>query len=143
MTSIRKFVYTALLALSALSFAPSLATAQGPAQGQFTLSHDVRWENAVVPAGDYKFSFLSDGIAVLRLSKLSGRRTDFMFLVRDTDDARPSELNQLVLEKTSEGSYVSAMNLPEFGMTLHFRVPSHVGERQVAKATTAPPAAMQ
>ena len=28
------------------------------------------------------------------------------------------------------------MQLPEFGMTLHFTVPSHTTERQIAKAST-------
>jgi len=139
MISIRKFAYATLLALTTLSFAPCLARAQGPLQGRFTLPHDVHWQNAVVPAGDYQYS-LSDGMEVLRLSKLSGPRTGFMFLVRETGETRPSDLNQLVLEKTPEGSYVSAMYLPELGMRLHFSVPLHA-EKEVAKA--APPAAMQ
>jgi hypothetical protein len=54
-------------------------------------------------------------------------------LVPDTDNAKPSNHNLLVLESTADGSYVSAMQLPEFGMTLHFTVPS-ITERQIAKA---------
>ena len=61
MTSIRKFAYAALLAFTALNFAPSLASAQEPARGKFTLTHDVHWGNASVPAGDYRFSFDPDG----------------------------------------------------------------------------------
>jgi hypothetical protein len=138
MSSIRKFVYATLLALTTLSFAPALASAQEPARGRFTLPHDVHWQNAVVPAGDYRFEFESDGFGVLRLNKLSGVRTGFMFLVSDTDVAKESDLSRLVLESTPEGSYVSAMQLPEFGMTLRFTVPSHPAEKQVARAVTAP-----
>jgi hypothetical protein len=137
MTSIRKFAYTALLALSTIMLAPSLAGAQEPLRGQFTLPHDVRWENAVVPAGDYQFSLQPEGpAAVLLLSKLSGKRTGFMFLVANMEETKPSDPNQLVLEGTPEGSYVSAMQLPEFGMTLHFSPPSHAAEKQLAAAAT-------
>ena len=54
MRSIRRFVYSAVLALSALAFTPSPAYAQ-EMHGSFTLSHEVRWQNYVVPAGDYRF----------------------------------------------------------------------------------------
>jgi len=137
MTSIRKFVYTALLAATTLSFAPSLAHAQEPVRGEFTLSHEVHWQNAVVPAGDYRFSLQPEGAAsMLFLAKLDGRRAGFMFLVQDTESAKSSAVNKLILESTPAGSYVRAMQLPEFGVTLHFRVPA---EKQVARAGTAPP----
>ena len=55
MKSIRKFAYAAVLTLSALNFAPSLASAQDEG-GKFTLPHEVLWQNAVVPAGEYRFS---------------------------------------------------------------------------------------
>jgi len=38
---------------------------------------------------------------------------------------------------------VSAMQLPEFGMTLHFNVPSHATEKQIAKAATSAAASGQ
>ena len=55
MKSLRKFAFTAVLTLGALSLLPSSASAQS-ANGSFTLSHDVHWQNAVVPGGTYKFS---------------------------------------------------------------------------------------
>ena len=135
MTTIGKFVYAALLAATSLNFAPTLASAQEKAQGNFTLKHDVRWQNALVPAGDYHFSLNSDGVAgVLTLAKLSGARTGFMLMVHDTDDAKPSDLSRLLLESTPEGSYVSAMQLPEIGLRLNFTVPPHTIEKQMAKA---------
>jgi len=144
MTSIRKFVYAAFLTLTTLNFAPSLAQAQQPVRGEFTLAHDVRWQNAVVPAGDYGFSFESGSQApVLFLSKLSGKRAGFMFLVPDTAEAKPGGINQLVLESAPGGSYVSAMQLPEFGMTLHFHAPSAAAETQMAKSAAGPAAAAQ
>ena len=71
MTSIRNFVYAALLAATALNFAPSLASAQEAASGKFTLTHEVHLGNATLAAGDYAFSFDPDnGTRMLTLSKL-------------------------------------------------------------------------
>ncbi|MGB8064390.1 MAG: hypothetical protein WCF26_21055 [Candidatus Sulfotelmatobacter sp.] len=137
MTSIRRFVYAAVLAVTTLNFAPSLASAQEPARGHFTLTHEVRWENARVPAGDYEFTYNMGSIApILSLTKTSGTRASFMFLVPVTDESKPADTSLLVLESTPAGSYVSAMQLPDFGMSLHFVVPGHAGERQIARAAT-------
>src|SRR5260221_8371686 len=139
MKTIRNYVYAAILAVTALNFAPTLASAQEPAHGKFTLTHDVRWGIAKLPAGEYAFSYdPTSGSRMLNLSKISGAPTGYMVLVPDTDDSKPSDISRLVLEATPEGTYVSAMQLPEFGMTLHFAVPSHAipAERQIAKAAT-------
>lgn len=136
MTSIRKFAYAALLAATTLNFAPQLA-AQEPARGHFTLTHDVHWGSAKVPAGDYEFSFDPNSISrVLNLKTLNGAHASFMMLVPSTDGGKPADTSLLVLEGTPSGSYVSAMQLPEFGMTLHFSSPSRTTQRQVAKAAT-------
>ncbi len=137
MINFRKFAFAALLAVTSLNFAPSLASAQEKAHGNFTLTHEVHWQNAIVPAGDYRFTFDSGGASgMLTLSKLSGARTGFMLMVHDTDESRATDTNRLLLEATSEGSYVSAMHLPEFGITLNFAVPAQA----VAIARTAPAA---
>jgi hypothetical protein len=136
MTSIRKFVFATLLALTTVSFLPTLASAEGPAHGEFKLTHDVRWQNAMVPAGDYQFTYEADGASgVLTLSKLNGTRAGFIFLVSDTDDAAPSGASQLVIERWSDGSYVKTMQLSEYSTTLHFTVPTHA-EKQIAQAAT-------
>ena len=57
-----------------------------------------------------------------------------MVLVPNTDDSKRSDQSRIVARATPGGSYVSAMQLPEFGMTLHFRVPSDLSERPIAKA---------
>lgn len=144
MSNIRKFVYAALLALTTMNLAPALASAEEVAHGRFTLTHDVHWEGAIIPAGEYHFSLDSDGAPrMLTLSSLSGRRVGFLLMVHDSDDAKPSDRNQLVLQSTPEGSYVSAMELPEFGLTLNFKVPTKAPrmEKQIAKAATAGAAA--
>jgi hypothetical protein len=137
MKSIRTYVYAAILAATALNFAPTLASAQEPAHGKFTLTHEVHWGSAKLPAGDYEFSFDPDnGSRTLTLNKLSGVRAGFMVLVPDTGDAKASDKSLLVLTATPEGSYVSAMHLPEFGMTLNFTVPAHATEKPIARTAT-------
>ena len=134
MTSIVKFAYATLLAITALNFAPSLASAQESAHGKFTLTHEVYFGNAKVSAGDYVFSFDPDTTThMLTISKTSGARASYLVLVPSTDDTKPSDLSRLVLERTPKGIYVSAMQLPEFGMTLNFNLPSRTSEKQIAK----------
>ena len=140
--TVRKYFYAALLALGTLNFLPARASAQQPVHGHFTLPHEVRWQSAIVPAGDYRFSIESDGFDVLYLDKISGTPAGFMFLVHDKQVAKPPDLNRLLLQTTPTGSYVSALQLPEFGLTLSFRVPS-AAEKQIAKATAMAPASAQ
>ncbi len=136
MTAIRRFAYAALLAFTTLSFVPTLAFGQEGARGKFTLSHDVRWENVTVPAGEYQFSLESDDVArVLTLNELNHNHKSFFLLAHDMEEAKPTDRNRLVLQTARDGtSYVSAMELPEFGMTLYFAAPS--AKTITAAATT-------
>jgi hypothetical protein len=136
MNSLRRFVYAAVLTLSALNFAPSLASAQDAA-GTFTLTHEVRWQNAIVPAGKYRFTIGADGPAqLLTLSKLTGSGAGFMLLVTDTENSRPSDSSRLILVSRPTGSFVSTMQLPGFGLTLHFAVPPETREVAQSVATS-------
>lgn len=137
MTTIRKVVYAAVLAVSAASFTPSLAAAEAPAHGKFTLTHNVRWGNAVVAPGDYEFSY--DPYAkspILTLTRMSGSRASYMLLVVSAEDIKVTDSNRLLLEAAAEGSYVSTMELAECGVKLYFTVPSHP-LKQMAKVATA------
>ena len=137
MTSIRKYVYAVLLTVATLNVVSNLAFAQSPAHGKFTLTHEVHFGTAKVPPGEYAFSYDPSGVTpVLTLSKMSGPRAGFMVLVPFVADSKPSETSKLLLESTSKGKYVSAMQLPRSGITLHFEWPSRVAEKQVARTVT-------
>jgi hypothetical protein len=138
MKLIRKIAYAAVLTLSALNFVPSLASAQ-EAAGTFALTHDVHWQNALVPAGEYRFTIEGEGPAkMLTLRKISGGAAGFMLLVTDVDASQPLGVSQLVLVSRGNGSFVSTMRLPESGMTLHFAVPAET--REVAQTAATPSA---
>ena len=123
MRSIRKFAYAAVLAVSIISIQPTLASAED-ARGVFTLTHEVRWQNCVLRAGDYAFTLKSMGRPTfLMLRGLNGTGTNAMLLVSDVEDAKPDDVSQLVLVSRNGQSFVSAMDLPDSEMTLHFDVP--------------------
>jgi hypothetical protein len=134
MTSIRKFIYIALLAASAFSLAPALASAQ-ESRGKFTLTHSVLWEKAAVQAGQYAFTYKAEGpTGVLTLTKLDSPHAGFMFMVIDTDATEPVATSKLLLKKVAAGTYASAMTLADEGITLHFTVPPLAVERVIAQA---------
>lgn len=124
MRSIRRFVYSVVLALSALTFTPSPTSAQ-EMHGSFTLSHQVRWQKYAVPAGNYRFEVQPEGpSAILLLRKVSGNGAGFLILANNAESSKPSDLARLVVVARPSGSYVSSMELPEFGETLRFAVPT-------------------
>jgi hypothetical protein len=135
MKSIRKSAYAALLVLSAFSITPTLLAAQ-EARGSFTLTHDVRWQDNDVSAGQYEFSLNPAGSSrLLVLRKADGKGTGFMMLVNNTEETGSSEMAHLILVSRTGKSYVSAMNVPQSGVQLHFVVPPETTEKQVAAAS--------
>ncbi len=138
MKPICKLAYAALLALSALNFAPTLASAQDEG-GRFTLPRDVRWQTIMVPAGEYKFSLQAIGPSeMLKLTKITGEPASFILLVNNKEAGSSSSSAQLVIDSEAGVSYVSSMNLPQFGLTLNFGVPTH-SAKELALIQTASP----
>jgi hypothetical protein len=141
MKTTRRFAYAAALTLSALNFAPSRASAQDAA-GTFTLTHKVRWQRAIVPAGKYRFTIASSGASeMLTLSKINGKGAGFMLLVTDAEASQSSGPSQLVVVSRSGESFISTMQIPDLGLTLRFAVPAERREvAQSAPTTTTAPA---
>lgn len=135
--SLRKLGYAVLLAASILNYAPNLAAAEEPVRGHFTLTHEVRWENTSVPTGDYEFAYDPNSASpVLTITKVSGPLASFMLMVPAREDSKSMDSNRILLEGGAEGSYVSALQLPESGVTLRFDAP-RATVKQMAKAATA------
>src|SRR5262249_5026478 len=118
------------------NLAPAVASAQEAAHGKFTLTHEVHWQNAVIPAGEYRFWLDTSGNRVLWLNRVSSPRTSFVVVAPAAEEIRAAGENRIVLESTPAGSYVSALQLPEFGMALRFPVPPSATDKQMAKAGT-------
>jgi hypothetical protein len=130
MNKISKALYVAALALSAIAFTPRTASAQ-EMRGSFTLKNEVRWQNTVIPAGEYKFVMkASSPASILTLSKISGEQEGYMLLVNDASpSAATVSASRLVLVSRADGKFVSAMELPEYGTTLHFNVPTETAAK--------------
>lgn len=123
MRSIRKFAYAAVLGLSIFTIQPTLAAAKD-ARGSFSLSHEVHWQKCVLRPGDYTFSIKTMGsYEFLMLRGLNGG-TSAMLLVNNVESPKPDEVSRLVLVSRDGQSFVSAMELPEYDMTLRFAVPT-------------------
>jgi hypothetical protein len=136
MKLIRKYIYAALLILSALSFTPSTASAQDAA-GSFTLTNEVHWQSAIIPAGKYHFTIGSAGPAeMLTLRSMGENGTTFMLMVNDIADSPGTDASRIVVVSRAGQRFVSTMQLPEFGVTLRFAVPTEPREVAQADATT-------
>jgi hypothetical protein len=123
MRTIRKFAYAAVLILTMFSLQPTLAAAED-ARGVFTLSHEVHWQKCVLRPGDYAFSIKTTGPgALLTLRGLHGTGTDAMLFVADVESTNSNQSGKLVLVSRKGQSFVSAMQLPAYEMTLNFAVP--------------------
>src|SRR5260221_4074523 len=60
MKSLRNRMLVIAAFASAAVFASAIpASAQDACQGSFTLTHEVHWQNATLPAGDYTFQMKS------------------------------------------------------------------------------------
>ena len=61
------------------------------ARGVFTLNHEVRWQNEIIPAGEYKFSVEMRGsVDTMTLRNASETGSAFMLLVNDADGIAPT-----------------------------------------------------
>ncbi len=130
----RKLVSNAVLTLGVVGLASSLASAQS-AQGAFTLTHEVHWQNNVVPAGEYRFSVEPKGpTAFLTLRRMDGAREGFMMLVSGVAPTQESGVSRILLVSRSGKSFVSTMELPAVETTLHFAVPAEDTDNKIALA---------
>ena len=133
MKSLTRLAFAAVLAASALSL-PSSASAQS-ARGTFNLTHEVTWQSSVVPAGEYEFSLEPGGATVLlTLRPRSGNGPGFILLVNSTGRSTSSDLNRILLVSRAGKSFVSALELSNFGTTLRFTVPPESAGKELALA---------
>ena len=95
------------------------ASAQNGVAGRFTLSHEIRWQNATLPAGDYTFKAESRHSPMI----VTGPNGS-MFELASVVDNKADGANVLKLERRGGSFYVSELDLPELGMQFRYKVPS-------------------
>ena len=137
MKSLSKFASTAVLSLSALAAMSGSVSAQ-TARGVFKLPHEVTWQEAYLPAGEYEFSLDAKGPSqLMTVRQIDGHHSSFMLLVHNTTTAK-GDIDRLVLVSREGKKFVQAMELPEYGLTMHFTVPPDSAEMALAGDHTAP-----
>ena len=91
MTSLRnRMLVVASFALAAIFASASPAVAQPAFKGNFTLTHEVRWQNFTLPAGDYTFEIKSISVPSLIALKGPNGSSFIPALVANERDAKCS-----------------------------------------------------
>jgi len=89
------------------------------ASGKFTLTHETRWGGVVLPPGDYTFSLQSLSLPAPIMFRKPGS-----VLPRTVSTEKLADDSRLVLGHDESGaSFVSALNLGDIGVSLHYAPP--------------------
>ena len=112
----------AAIALVTICASATPASAQSAYRGSFTLPNDVRWANAVLPAGDYKFDLASVGLPA-RIS-LWGPNGGAFITTAITDQKNDGGASVMTIERRGGMRFVSDIYLADLGLHLHYKAPS-------------------
>ena len=125
MKSLRRFLFVrvAVFLITVALPSPQLAHAQASATGEFKLSRETHWGDAVLPAGKYQFSLESaiPGAPVV-IRQTSG---DFVgvFLPQTVVPDGAADSSRIVLVRRGEETFVSSMYVKGLGSALKFVIP--------------------
>jgi hypothetical protein len=125
----------AAFAVAAVCASAVPVSAQSAFQGSFTLAHQVQWQNATLPAGDYTFQIESFS-APSRIT-IHGPN-GYQFITAMVADQKSSERSMLLVQQRNGKSVVSDLYLAEVGRCLRYAVPKSREDAELAQgpATT-------
>ena len=110
------------IGLIAICAAPAPASAQDAYQGRFTLSNDVRWSQALLPAGEYTFVLKSAALPAQII--LHGPNGFVMVMTSATYTRKGDAPSSITLERHGGMRVVSDLYLAELGIDLRYAIPS-------------------
>lgn len=127
-----------MLVIAAFAFAFVCASAipvsaQVAYQGSFTLAHQVQWQNATLPAGDYTFEMQSVAKPRIILRGPNGPQ----IITAMVADEKPSERSMLLVQQRNGKSVVSDLYLAKIGLCLRYYVPKSREDAKLAQAPAA------
>jgi hypothetical protein len=102
----------------ALCLTAGLGKAQNAYQGKFTLPFEVRWQNAVLPAGDYTISLRSASVPY-KMSVRGAGKSVILLGVSGSDRA-VSEKSQLTLIKVGDSYVVRSLEAGQIGLDINY-----------------------
>jgi len=108
------------IALIAVCAAPAPAAAQDAYKGRFTLTSDVRWGQAALPAGEYTFSLKS---AALPAQILVHGPNGFAFVMTSSTETKKGDASFINIERRGGMRVVSDLYLAELGIDLRYSAP--------------------
>jgi len=125
----------AVLALAAIGGSAAPAAAQADAEGKFTLPYEVKWNDAVLPAGDYTFT-LASADQPARLIIRGPKGPMFIGAVA-TSQRNTNEHSSLTIEQHGGTRFVRELHLASVDRAIQFRVPK-ISKEELARgpATT-------
>jgi hypothetical protein len=131
MKSLRnRMLVIATFALAAVCASATPAAAQAACKGSFTLSHEVRWQNATLPAGDYTFEMKS--VTSPSLITIKGPN-GYQFVTALVADEKAFEQSMLIIEHRGNASVVSELRLSSIGRSLRYAVPKAPKDVELAQ----------
>jgi hypothetical protein len=107
------------------------ANAQPSFEGKFTLPYQVRWNDAVLPAGEYYFQLDAAGMPAVIRSKATGKSVNTIPPI--VDDGEKGAARLTVTIRGNE-RIVRSVNLPQIGMSLVFEPLTKTERETLAKA---------
>ena len=131
MTSLRnRILVITAFALAAVCASATPAAAQGVYKGSFTLPHEVRWQNAALPAGDYTFEMKSlEASSLIRLNGPKGSQ----FIPALVANEKASDQSMLVIETRGSVSVVTELRLSGTGRTFRYAAPKAPKDVELAQ----------
>ncbi len=103
-----RMLLIAAFALAAVCVSAIPASAQLVCKGSFTLSHEVRWQNATLPAGDYTFVMQSLGSpSRITLKGPNG----YQFITALVENKTDSNQSMLIVENRGGRSTIAELRL--------------------------------
>ena len=110
------------IALIAACVSATPAAAQGVFHGNFTLPNDVRWGDAMLPAGDYTFSLQSSGLPAQII--LRGPNGGAFIVTSATNRRDSGDSSNLTVERRGGTRFVSEMYLADLQLHLRYQAPA-------------------
>lgn len=137
MKSLRNRILTLVaVGLMGIGFSASTSQAQAIYKGSFTLDHDIRWQQAIMPAGDYTFTVESTSRSKPIL--VTGPAGTVIQLPVVTSQGKIGETSVMKLEWRGDVLCVRELDLAEVGLNIRYHVPKATeNDKLLAKAHTA------
>ena len=107
------------------------ASAQNAIAGHFTLTHEIRWQNSDLAAGDYTFRAAGRHAPMM----VTGPNGSFFELAQvvDSKSGGPSVIK---LERRGDTFYVRELDLPGIDLKISYSVPSAPKDEELAQGPT-------